>query len=637
MRARTARGLAWGAFALAALSAASGAVVAVMSGSRGGDATDPVIGLGLLVFGTVGALVASRRPGNAIGWIFVSVAVFIGAIGALDGVEARLAGAGDSWAAAGEAASTAGRLLAWLGGWTWVPLIFVPTTFSLLLFPDGRLPSRRWRLLVWAAAVGIPSFSFSMAFDPSNYEGGAIPLGIRPPGPVVTASGLGSLLMIAAVIGGGGLVVVRFRRSKGEERQQLKWLAYAGVTAVVCIASGFVVGGMLTALGVATDETGLAYDVLNVIVLLGLLAIPIAMGFAILRYRLYDIDVVIRKAMVYGILAAFITLVYVGLVAGVGALIGRRGSVLLPGLAAAVVAVAFQPVRHRAQRLANRLVYGKRATPYEVLSEFSGRLAGSYSLDSVLPRMARVVAEGTGAARVTIWLRSGPAHRPAATWPLGTDPAPLDPMFEVRHQGEVLGAISVAAPPNEPLTPVQEQLIRDVAGQAGLVLRNVRLIEDLRASRQRLVAAQDEERRRIERNIHDGAQQQLVALSVKLRLTEAIVGKDEERERALLSELREEAQRALEDLRDLARGIYPPLLADEGLPAALEAQARKAPFPVTVEADGVGRQPPEVEAAVYFCCLEAIQNAAKHASASHVALRISPGDGELRFEVEDDG
>ncbi|MGH2642143.1 MAG: sensor histidine kinase, partial [Actinomycetota bacterium] len=179
--------------------------------------------------------------------------------------------------------------------------------------------------------------------------------------------------------------------------------------------------------------------------------------------------------------------------------------------------------------------------------------------------------------------------------------------------------------------------IQDLAGQAGLVLRNAALIEDLRASRQRLVAAQDHERRRIERNIHDGAQQQLVALAVKLRLADALVGKDEDGAHALLGELHDETSQALEDLRDLARGIYPPLLADKGLAVALEGQARKSAVPVTVASDGIGRYPQEIEAAVYFSCLEALQNIAKYADASVATIRLERSNGTLTFDVTDDG
>jgi signal transduction histidine kinase len=350
----------------------------------------------------------------------------------------------------------------------------------------------------------------------------------------------------------------------------------------------------------------------------------------------------------------------VGIVVGVGTLIGAGGqpNLVLSIIATAIVAVAFQPVRERLQKVANRLVYGQRATPYEVLSQFSERVAESYAADDVLPRMAHVLADGTGAVRADVWLRSGPLLRQAATWP--TEPGSPEPArivddalpqmpeadraVEVRHQGELLGALTVTKRQGESLTPVEEKLLDDLAHQAGLVLKNVGLtsellqrLEDLRASRQRLVAAQDEERRRLERNLHDGAQQNLVALKVKLGLAETFADKDPARARQLLGEIKSDADEALETLRDLARGIYPPLLADKGLVAALEVQARKATVPVEVSAKGIGRYPQDIEAAVYFCCLEGLQNVQKYAEASHVTLRLDHVDGALRFEVRDDG
>jgi signal transduction histidine kinase len=170
-----------------------------------------------------------------------------------------------------------------------------------------------------------------------------------------------------------------------------------------------------------------------------------------------------------------------------------------------------------------------------------------------------------------------------------------------------------------------------------MVLRNVRLVEDLRTSRQRLVAAQDEERRRLERNIHDGAQQQLVALAVKARLARQLTERDPAKAAAMLEQIESETQVALEDLRDLARGIYPPLLADRGLVAAIEAQSRKSHLGVEVDAAGVGRFPADVEATVYFCALEALQNVAKYAAANRTVIRMSRSNGALSFEVVDDG
>jgi signal transduction histidine kinase len=217
-------------------------------------------------------------------------------------------------------------------------------------------------------------------------------------------------------------------------------------------------------------------------------------------------------------------------------------------------------------------------------------------------------------------------------------------IVEVRHQGELLGALGVNKRGGETLTPVEEKLLSDLADQAGLVLKNVGLTSDLearlaelRASRQRLVTAQDEERRRLERNLHDGAQQHLVALKVKLGLAEMLLERDPTQAESALKQLKSDADEALETLRDLARGIYPPLLAEKGLADALASQARKATVRVTVDADGIGRYTQEVEAAVYFCCLEALQNIEKYAHASNVHLHLSDLDGAVSFEVSDDG
>jgi signal transduction histidine kinase len=283
-------------------------------------------------------------------------------------------------------------------------------------------------------------------------------------------------------------------------------------------------------------------------------------------------------------------------------------------------------------------------------------MADAVAVEEQLPRLARTLAEGTGAGSSTVWLVAGDELRPEATWPEGSeDPGgiPLsDPpsipgatlAFPVRDHGVVLGALSLTKAAGDRVTPTEEKLANDLAAQAGLVFRNVRLtnellarLKELQASRQRLVGAQDAERRRLERNIHDGAQQQMVALAVKTRLARTLAAKDPARGRAIVAELGRGLTSALEDLRDLARGIYPPLLADLGLGAALIAQARKGPLPVEVVADGIGRYPQDEEAAVYFCTLEALQNVAKYAGASRATVRLSETEGHLAFAVHDDG
>ncbi len=379
----------------------------------------------------------------------------------------------------------------------------------------------------------------------------------------------------------------------------------------------------------------------------------------------------VSTTIVYGSLVAFIAVTYVIIVAGLGALgsgslhAGSRPSFGLSILATAVVAVAFQSVRERMQRLANRLVYGKRATPYEALSEFAGQIGATYATDDVLPRLARSLAEATGADRADVWLRSGPQLRAGASWPpdaprpgpvtLAAGDARQDAgdarqdagvgrVTLVRHQGEVLGALSVSKRPGEQLTPAEDRLIGDLAAQVGLILRNVGLTEqlserlaDLRASRRRIVTAQDDQRRRIERDLRDGAQRQLLAVASGLTLAESLAGRDAVRERALVAQLKSGTRDALESLRDLARGVYPPLLADQGLAHAVGAHAGKAPLPVIVDADAVGRYPADIETAVYFCCVEAVANAARHAPQATVRIRLRGSAEDVSFAVEDDG
>jgi signal transduction histidine kinase len=272
--------------------------------------------------------------------------------------------------------------------------------------------------------------------------------------------------------------------------------------------------------------------------------------------------------------------------------------------------------------------------------------------------MVSVLAGATGADRAEAWIRVGTQLRPAAIWPHGSPSSTAIalgpdgglPAFEgtsravaVQHGGELLGALSLQKPRNEPLTSTEDELLRHLASQAGLVLRNAALtaelratIDELRASRRRLVEAQDAERRKIERNLHDGAQQQLIALTIQLGLLEESAD-DPAAVRQIAPAVKDGLRAALEDLRDLARGIYPPLLADQGLLPALQAQARKATLPVEIEADGVGRFPQDTEAAVYFCALEALQNITKYAGASRATVGLSCSGGSLRFTVTDDG
>jgi signal transduction histidine kinase len=592
-----------------------------------------------LVVGGVGAVLASLRPRNPIGWIFCGLGLLAGIL-AFTSEYAR-------WAIdARHGIPPGGVYAAWLVEWIWIPLI-TGLAVVAAIFPDGRFLTPGWRRAMWAAiAISVvPTALTAVIPRLTVYAGVDNPVGVGGRG-VRAAAVASTTLMLPVVIVGAAAIVRRFRRSRGEERLQLKWLTMSSIL----VAAMFAVYGVLVIFQGTVSPDGLRLSWLEDLTILAFLAVPVSVAFGVLKYRLYDIDIVINKAVVYGAIAVFITAVYLLVVIGVGSLIGYASNPVLSAIAAAIIALAFQPARRWAQRLANRFVYGRRSTPYEVLSQLSSRFANTYSLDDALPRLARVSADAVGAERATVWLSADGTLRPTASWPTGGAIAPL-PMqgqglpsfapretgFAVRHQGDPLGAVSVVMPANEPLGPAQRKLLEDVAAQTGLVLRNVALLEDLRASRRRLVAAQDEERRRLERNIHDGAQQQLVALSVQMRLVEQLVDRDATKAHEVLRQLQRTTSDALEDLRDLARGIYPPLLADQGLPAALEAQARKSGLPITLAPDGVVRYDQDVEAAVYFCVLEALQNVAKYARATAITVALHDADRRLLFEVNDDG
>jgi len=582
------------------------------------------------MFGVVGAVIVSRDRHNVIGLMLLWGAVIT--------ASSFLSGELITWLVVRGHVGPLAVAMGLMSNFGWL-LGILPVIFILpLVFPDGHLPSPRWRPFLWSivALLAVTSVTFIIGQETltgsNEHVGVANPFFIRSMALDLPLGVLFPVIFLTSIVS----LFMRFRRAAGVERQQIKWVAFGLVFAFVFI----VIDDFVLA------DTGLLAAVIGGA---GFAAFPVSIGVAVLRFRLYDLDVVVRKTLVAGVLAVFVAVVYAAAVAA-GSLIVGSNDTTLAVVAAVILAVAFQPVRSRARRFADRLVYGRRANPYEVLTEFSSRVGGAYATEDVVPRMAQILGEGAGAETARVWLRVGRELRPGASWPpdgAHVRPVPVDGdampriggeyAVPVRDRGELLGALSVRMPANDPMTPAKERLVADLASQAGLVLRNVGLVEELRESRRRLVAAQDHERRKLERNIHDGAQQQLVALAVKARLARQLADRDPARTVEMLRQIEDETTMALDDLRDLARGIYPPLLADKGLGPALEAQARKASLPVDVRAERVGRLPQEVEAAVYFSCLEALQNIAKYADATQATIELTADGSVFRFEVRDDG
>jgi len=572
-----------------------------------------------LAFAFVGALIVARRPGNRIGWVACGIGLLTAVYEFGLGYETFGTYVNRSLPALG--------FVRWLEAWEWALPVILMLFFLPLLFPDGKPISPRWWLLAPLVIVGFGLAMFGI------YIGQLIGL-------------VGSVLANVSLF-------IRYRRAGADERQQIRWFALAGLLLVLVALSGVVVGSL-----VYHNNTVVFNPIFDVLTPLAFTALAASLGIAVLKYRLYDIDVFLRQTFVYGTLVVLISVVYFVTVVTVGSRVGQlpRNDPAAGVAVGAIVALAFQPVRRRLQRLANRLVYGKRATPYEVLSEFGRRISTMYASEDLPVRMAQVLAEGVAADRATVWLRVGNDLRQAASWPTGGDGPRALPLRDgelpaisgvadavpVRYQGELLGALAVAK--REPMTATEHRLLSDLGRETGLVLKNARLtaelverLEELQASRQRLVTAQDAERRRLERNLHDGAQQNLVALKLKIALAKNLAATDPHRAQAALDELTGEANEAIETLRELARGLYPPILAQDGLVAAIEAQARRTPVPVEVVGGPLPRYAQQTEASVYFCVLEALQNVVKHAEATKATVCFESQPGQLVFSVSDNG
>jgi signal transduction histidine kinase len=586
----------------------------------------------------VGGVIASLRTSQPVGWLLVAMGLAFGAGADLASGGRYLYGSAPATGALLELASN--QLF---------KLVFVGAAAVLLLFPDGKLPSPRWRWLLAAigslAAVGIaaelvlpgPITDFLVAQPPANPL--AVP-SLEMPARFVSKEGffVFSVLLAACAFS----LVLRYRRGGSEERLQLRWFALAAVIwAATAVADGFYR---------SVFAGGRAWPALpfQVLYLIGSTAMAAGIGIAILRHRLFDVDAVIVRTLSFGTLATLITIVYLAVVIGLGAVLaaGSSSRLLLAVAATALIAVAFQPMRARLDRFAKRLVYGPHAVPYESLAALTLRLHRSGSEDEdPVAAMAKALAQGTACDAATVWDRETDIETVVATWPAG-DPVTREgatrcaPVLD--GEGE-LGLLAVRRLRAERLTPTEERLMDNLAVEAGLVLKNRRLqrelrarLDELEASRQRLVFVQDEERRRLERDLHDGAQQDLVALRMKLGLAGALARQQKSSLAPALDEMQRDLGQALDALRSLARGVYPPLLEAEGLRPALSARARPLPFSIELDCDD-RRYPREIEGAVYFCCSEALQNVVKHAKATRVWIQVGRDDRALYFEVRDDG
>jgi signal transduction histidine kinase len=557
----------------------------------------------------------------------------------------------------------AGTLAAGLDtAWAGLPLALVPAVFGDLLLglPDGTLGSRNRRVTVAVAyGVGAAVGLVLVAAHPDP-----------PHWPVALEA------VLVAMIG-FGLSNARYRTSRGLDRQRMQWFGWAmavtAETGLILLGLRLLVGSPAPALAVAATAP-----------------IPVALAVGSSPRLVGRIDRLLAHTVAVAGLTGVVTACYVVIVIGLGRVPDRteRGLLVLSMVAAGVAALLYLPARDRLSRFSNRLVYGERDAPDEALRTFGSRLSRAIPMDELLLQLVESLRKTLVLDRAEVWtgtserleISASVPERKAAPITMSTTEAPvvaragvsgpawikvwLAGLLEgredhvlrvapVTHSGEVLGLIVAdRGSGGDAFGEEEERVLAELARQVGLALHNVQLDSALQASldqlrqqaaelqlsRARIVAAGDAERRKIERNLHDGAQQHLVALAVNMRLVKTIAAKDTDKAIEMLEQLTGDVHETLQELRALAHGIYPPLLMDRGLTEALSAAAGRAALPTSVEAEDVGRYTPDVEAAVYFSCLEALQNAGKHAGEGAEAMvRVWRDGPALRFEIADTG
>jgi two-component system NarL family sensor kinase len=506
----------------------------------------------------------------------------------------------------------------WIGSWLWAPSLVASAALLPLLLPDGSLPSARWRPALALSVVAVGWTVVSWALTP--YELQDFPLHVRnlenPVGVAAAASpvvlGAGIALTVFAVILALASMLARWRASTGERRQQLKWLLVGGAATIVLFALGFVV----------------PHPAGEVVAALAVVPLPATCGVAALRHRLWDVDLVVSAGLRYAILSAVVVAVYAGVVSLLGAATGA------PVIATAVVALVLLPLHARLQRWTNRLVHGEPDDPGTALARLGERLEGTSDpadvADRLLPEVVARISKLLRAPYVEIELADG------AVVSSGEPPAALD-RLPLRFGGAQVGELSLT---HRVRSHGEARRLDELGRQAAVAVHSVLLTREARRSRQLVVAAREEERRRLRWDLHDGIAPSIAALALQAETARDLVSQDAAAATQILDRLVPRLNGAVADVRSLVHELRPPTVDELGLAGAVRELAARFTGPGrSVEADigDFGTLPAAVDLAAYRIASEGLANAVRHASAPDIRVSLRRDGPWLRVEVTDDG
>jgi signal transduction histidine kinase len=616
------RGTRRAAAVVAVTAALAGWILGLVLAVPDGHGVEAVLGVGVVAFAVVGALVVWQRPGNRLGPLFCVGSVALTTLSA-GGVYSRYAAAHPAVGLPG------GVVVSWLADTAAIPTVGLFAAIIPQLYPDGQPLSRRWRPALWCAWAFIVLATVGNALTPQKLE--SVPRRANPyalPALHVLWSvmiAVSAPLGLTALLAGLVTLTLRWRRSHGDERQQLKW---------------FLLGISLLPVPLMLHDAAPAAS--DALISLAFTAIPVLLGVAILRYRLYDLNLVVRRAAAYAVVSALVAGIYLAIVAVVEAGVARDAGLGENVVAAVAAAAAFQPLRALVQRVVDRVFYGDRLRPYEVMTRIGRQVERALVPETVLPGVVAAVRDALRVPYVGVELDEG-ARGPWVAAEHGVRPAEVEE-FPLTYQAETVGRLLVAPrAAGRALEPGDRRLLADLARHVGVAAHAVRATLALQRSRADLVTAREEERRRLRRDLHDGLGPTLAGVTLGLAAARAQLRTAPDEADALLETLVGQAEQAIADIRRVVYGLRPPALDEFGLMRALQLQAQhlatSAPslsVDVGFSGDAAHHLPAAVEVAAFRIASEALANVVRHADATSCSVQLSL-NGALDVVVTDDG